>query len=106
MIINKDFDAFKNIVEDKERSKILFRPPNWFYYLIMFKTPWKETLVEQDKITISFVSGKYIYNADFIRAKETNEIEIKNSKAGAVFWSFLNSYIFKRVIRNWDKANL
>ena len=78
MIINKDFDIFKSIVQDKEKSKILFRPPNWFYNMIFFKNPYKEIIVENDKITISIVSGKYIYNAKFVREKTKNQTKIQN----------------------------
>ena len=106
MIIDKDFDVFKNIVEDKEKSKILLHPSNWFYNLFFFKNPWEDTLVEQDKITISFITGDWIYNADFLRDKETNQIKIKNSKAGSAFWSFANKYIVKRMLKNWGKVNL
>ena len=55
---------------------------------------------------ISFITNDWVYNADFFRDKETNQIVIKNSKAGAALWSFANKYIVKRMIKNWDKVNL
>ena len=106
MIINKDFDAFKNILEDKDKSKILLGAPNWFFYLCLFKNPWKKILFEENKITIPFIASDWFYNADFIREKETNQIQIKNSKAGSFFWLFANKYIVKRMMKNWDKATI
>jgi len=104
MIIKKNFDDFKKIVDDEGKSKALFRPKNWFYKLLFFQNPFKEIVVNNDLISVSIISGKYIYNAEFIRESTKNQIEIRNSKFGAVVWYFLNSYISKRIEYNWEDA--
>ena len=104
MIIKKNFDNFKKILDNKEKSKALLHPKNWFYKLLFFQNPFKEIVVNNDLITVSIISGKYIYNAEFIRESTNNQIEIKNSKFGAVAWYFLNSYISKRIEYNWEVA--
>lgn len=104
MIIKKNFDNFKKILDNKEKSKALLHPKNWFYKLLFFQNPYKEIVVNNDLITVSIISGKYIYNAEFIRESTNNQIEIKNSKFGAVAWYFLNSYISKRIEYNWEVA--
>ena len=104
MIINRDFDDFKKILENKEKCKILLRPRNWFYKLLFFQNPLKEIVVWNNMVTISICSGKYIYNAEFVRDQTKNQIKIKNSVTGAVFWYFLNSYMSKRIEHNWKKA--
>ena len=104
MIINRDFDDFKKILENKEKCKILLRPRNWFYKLLFFQNPLKEIVVCNNMVAISICSGKYIYNAEFVRDQTKNQIKIKNSIAGAVFWYFLNSYISKRIEYNWEEA--
>ena len=50
MIIDKDFDAFKSIIEDEEKSKILLRPPNWFYNLFFLKIRIKRLLLNKIKL--------------------------------------------------------
>ena len=80
MIIKKNFDNFKKILDNKEKSKALLHPKNWFYKLLFFQNPYKEIVVNNDLITVSIISGKYIYNAEFIRESTNNQIEIKNSK--------------------------
>tara|TARA_B100001758_G_scaffold147265_1_gene126985 strand:- start:627 stop:947 length:321 start_codon:yes stop_codon:yes gene_type:complete len=104
MIIKKDFDDFKKILENKEKSKTLLHARNWFYKLLFFQNPFKEIIVKNDMVVISIISGKYIYNAEFVRELTKNQIEIKNSKFGAVAWYFLNSYISKRIEYNWEEA--
>ena len=95
MIIKNDFDDFKKILENKEKSNTLLHARNWFYKLLFFQNPFKEIIVKNDMVAISFISGRYIYNAEFVRELTKNQIEIKNSKFGAVAWYFLNSYISK-----------
>ena len=46
MIIKKDFDDFKKILENKEKSKTLLRTRNWFYKLLFFQNPFKEIIVK------------------------------------------------------------
>ncbi len=104
MIIKKNFDAFKNIIKDKEKSKILFKPNNYFYKLIFIKNPKKEIIVENEKIIISIKSGDYVYNVKFIRERTNNHIEIVNSILGRVFWYFLNLSISRRIENNWENA--
>ena len=104
MIIKKNFDDFKKILDDKVKSKALFHPKNWFYKLLFLQNPFKEIVINKDLITVSIISGKYIYNTEFIRESRKNQIEIKNSKFGAVAWYFLNSYISKRIEYNWEEA--
>ena len=84
MIINRDFDDFKKILENKEKCKILLRPRNWFYKLLFFQNPLKEIVLWNNMVAISICSGKYIYNAEFVRDQTKNQIKIKNSIAGAV----------------------
>ena len=106
MIINKDFDTFKNIIQDKKKAPILLKPPNFLYAIFMF-LHWKKIYpVVDDIIFISFYSGRYYYKAEFVKDQETGFIKIQNSKAGAMWWSFVNSYISKRITRNCDKASL
>jgi len=103
MIISKDFEIFKNILHDKKKAPILLKPPNWLYDMVM---RWKKIYpVVDDIIFISFNSGRYHYKAEFVKDKETGYIKIKNSKSGAIWWSFLNSYISKRITRNWNKVS-
>ncbi len=104
MLINKDFDDFKKIAENKEKSTILLRPRNYFYKLFFFQNPFKEIIVKNDIVAISILSGKYIYNAEFVRDLTKNQIKIKNSKFGTFVWYFLNSYISKRIEHNWEEA--
>ena len=56
-------------------------------------------------VTISICSGKYIYNAEFVRDQTKNQIKIKNSVTGAVFWYFLN-FIFPRELNIIGKRQL
>ena len=104
MIINKDYDIFKNIIQDKKKAPILLKPPNFIYDMFLH---WQKIYpVVDDRIFISFYSGRYYYKAEFVKDKETGWVKIQNSKFGAKWWSFINSYIAKRIIRNWDKVDL
>lgn len=105
MIIKKDFDSFKKIVENKEKSKILLQPKNWFYALLFVQNYFNDQIVvKNDIITISFISDIYTYNAEFVRELTKNQIEIKNSKLGSIWWYFFNYSISKRIEYNWEEA--
>ena len=103
-LIKKDFDAFKNIIQDKKRAPILLKPPNIFYEMGM---RWKKIYpVVDDIVVISFYSGRYYFKAEFVKDQETGLIKIKSlSGLSEVWWPSQSDYISKRITRNWDKAN-
>ena len=104
-LIKKDFDAFKNIIQDKKRAPILLKPPNIFYEMGM---RWKKIYpVVDDIVVISFYSGRYYFKAEFVKDQETGLIKIKSlSGLSEVWWPSQSDYISKRITRNWDKAYL
>jgi len=105
-LIKKDFDAFKNIVQDKKRALILLNPPNFFYAILGMR--WKKIYpVVDDIIFISFYAGRYYFKAEFVKDQETGCIKIKQlSGLAEIWWPSQSDYISKRITRNWDKANL
>ena len=104
-LIKKDFDAFKNIIQDKQKAPILLKPPNFFYELGM---SWKKIYpVVDDIIFISFYAGRYYFKVEFVKDQETGCINIKQlSGLSEAFWPSQSDYISKRITRNWDKAYL
>ena len=102
MIITKDFDEFKTIVENIEERKILFRGSNFWQRYRLWIYSNDKIIIENDRIFIPFVAGKHHYKAEFERNTTRNFIKIKNSKLGALWYSFLNSYIANRIYSNWD----
>ena len=104
-LIKKDFEAFKNIIQDKKRAPILLKPPHIFYEMGM---RWKKIYpVVDDIVVISFYSGRYYFKAEFVKDQETGLIKIKSlSGLSEVWWPSQSDYISKRITRNWDKANL
>ena len=106
MIINKDFDKFKSIVLDNDRREVLFKGDNWWYELNLQTSPWHEPVIKQDNIMISFVVSNYIYKINFSRGSHSNSIKIINGFIDSMWWFFANKYIVKRMLKNWDKANI
>jgi hypothetical protein len=104
MIILKNFTDFKNIINDTEKRKLLLRGTSWWQRYRLWIYSNEQVIVENDKIIIPFVSGKYNYNAVFVRNIDTNEILIQNSTIGSIWWYFLNRYISKRILKNWEKC--
>ena len=104
-LIKKDFDTFKNIIQDKQKAPILLNPTNFFYELGM---RWRKIYpVVDDIVVISFYSGRYYFKAEFVKDQETGLIKIKSlSGLSEVWWPSQSDYISKRITRNWDKANL
>ena len=104
MVINKDFDSFKSIIENVKQRKVLFKGSNlWQRYQLWIYSN-DQVIIENDRILIPFVSGKHNYTAKFERNTEKNTIQIKNSKLGGLYYYFLNSLISKRIHRKWDMA--
>ena len=103
-LIKKDFDAFKNIIQDKQKAPILLKPPNFFYELSM---NWKKIYpVVDDIIFISFKSGRYYFKVEFSKDQESGCIKINQlSGLPEIWWPSQSDYISKRITRNWDKAN-
>ena len=104
MIIPKKFNDFKSIISNPDKRSLLLGGTSWWQRYQLWIYSNEQVIVENDKIMIPFVSGKYTYNAVFIRNKDTNEIIIQNSAIGAVWWYFLNRLIKKRMLKNWDKC--
>ena len=106
MIIKKKFDHFKKIVQDEQKIILLFKP-NSFWKALLFTlcNYCEEPLIDNDTIKISFVSGRYIYRAEFVRDSASNFIKVKNHLLGQYFWYFLNKYITTRIINNWESIN-
>ena len=104
MIINKDFDEFKAIIQDIEKRKILFRGANFWQRYRLWIYSNEKVIVEDDRILIPLVSGKHNYNAEFERNIDGNKIQIINSRFGAFWFRALNSYISKRVCSNWEAS--
>ena len=101
-IIAKDFDDFKKIISSNEKRKVLLRG-NWFqrtFWLSMEGEP----IIENDSIKITFFSDVAEYSAEFVRNVDTNEILIKNSTFEYYYYFFLNRWISKRILKNWDKC--
>ena len=55
---------------------------------------------------ISFVVSNYIYKINFSRRNHSNSIKIINGFIDSMWWFFANKYIVKRMLKNWDKANI
>ena len=105
MIITKDFDEFKIIIENVEKRKILFRGSNFWQRYRLWIYSNDKVIIESDRIFIPFVSGKHNYTAEFERNSDESNIKIKNSRLGALWFHFLNSYIAKRIDSNWDASS-
>ena len=105
-LIKKDFEAFKNIIQDKKKAPILLKPPNFFYEMLGMR--WKKIYpLVDDIIFISFYSGRYYFKAEFVKDQETGCIKIKQlSGLPEIWWPSQSDYISKRITRNWDKVNL
>ena len=104
MIISKNFSDFKKIINNIEKRKMLLSGANWFQRYQLWIYSNEQVVIENDKIIIPFVSGKYNYNAVFIRNIKNNDIVIQNSIIGSVWWYFLNRLISKRILKNWNKC--
>ena len=102
MIIKKPFDDFKSIVSHLETRKLLFKS-RWGAFPILENN--KSILVEKDKIIICFNNDMgESYTVEFTRTTHTNEIEIKNSTLGALYYFFSNVRIAKKIRVNWEKC--
>ena len=104
MIISKNFSDFKKIINNIEKRKMLLSGANWLQRYQLWIYSNEQVVIENDKIIIPFVSGKYNYNAVFIRNIKNNNIVIQNSIIGSVWWYFLNRLISKRILKNWNKC--
>ena len=104
MIISKNFSDFKKIINNIEKRKMLLSGANWFQRYQLWIYSNEQVVIENDKIIIPFVSGKYNYNAVFIRNIKNNDIVIQNSIIGSVWWYFLNTVISNRILKNWNKC--
>jgi len=104
MIINKDFDEFKAIIQNIEKRKILFRGSNFWQRYRLWIYSNEKVIIESDRVLVPLVAGKHNYKAEFERNIEGNNIRIKNSRFGAFWYRSLNSYITKRISSNWDAS--
>ena len=105
MIINKDFDEFKAIIQNIEKRKILFRGSNFWQRYQLWIYSNEKVIVEDDRVVVPLVSGGSApYKAEFERNIDGNKIRIKNSRFGAFLFRWMNSYISKRVFSNWDAS--
>jgi len=120
MIIKKNFDDFKNIVQNKKKVIIIFKSNNFmerYVFRLRLATPsdsgyfflqsYKDILIEDNKIKISLnlnesLENSYLYRVEFIRDSKTNFIKIKNNFLGRYSWYFFNNSIRNRIINNWN----
>ena len=88
MIIEKNYDRFKEILKDKKQAQALMGSTFWQSPLFWMYV--RKIDINQESINVKFYMSKWLYDAKFLKDNETEYIELSDS----TLFYFANKLIF------------